>query len=267
MQALKRFTVVALAFLVICPTMLYFLQEKLIFLPTSLPDSYEYRFSAPFKELFLNSSDGARLNALHFKHEAPRGLILYFHGNAGNLSRWGEVVQPLYEKGYDVLIMDYRTYGKSSGNLSEEALYNDAQLFYDHVRENFAESDILLYGRSLGTGIASWLAAENSPGKLLLESPFYSLTEVASHRFPILPVEWLIKYRLESYKYLKQANCPVFIFHGTEDEVVPFTSGLKLYNSFNSVERHFFEIVGGGHNDLEHYPEYWKGLEMALANN
>ncbi len=267
MPALKRLTLFAFAFLILSPAMLYYLQEKLIFLPVSLPETHEFRFPVPFDELFLETPDGSRLNALHFRHDDPKGLLLYFHGNAGNLSRWGTVALPLFDLGYDVLIMDYRTYGKSRGRLSEAALFSDAQLFYDYARKQYNEADILLYGRSLGSGIATWLASENKPSKLLLESPFFSLTEVARQRFPVLPVEWLLKYPLESHRYIQEVACPIFIFHGTADEVVPFQSGLKLFRAVPATNKHLFEVKGGGHNDLAAYDAYWEGLTMALEKD
>ena len=126
---------------IIFGTMIYFLQEKLIFLPTSLSQNHEYQFSEPFEEFFLQSNDGARLNALHFKRKDPLGVILYFHGNAGNLDRWGEIGMSLSRSlNYDVVIMDYRTYGKSKGYLSEEALHADGQLFYDYVSKQYEEN-------------------------------------------------------------------------------------------------------------------------------
>ena len=139
MKAIKRLVVGGISIYLIFIVMFYFLQEKIIFLPTTLPQNYAYSFSEYFEEIFLTAEDGARLNALWFKKEDPQGLVLYFHGNAGNLSRWGEITIPFVRKGYDVLVMDYRTYGKSTGKLSEKALYSDAQLFYDFAAEKYEE--------------------------------------------------------------------------------------------------------------------------------
>ncbi len=244
--------------------MLNFLQEKLIFLPTKLPQEYTYSFSAPFEELFLSTPDGAKLNALWFKKQESRGLILYFHGNAGNLSRWGTIVQPLVWKGYDVLIMDYRTYGKSTGTLSEEALYADAQLFYDFGQRHYQEEEIILYGRSLGTGMATRLAAENNPSLLLLETPYYSLLDLGARRFPWLPVGWFMKYPFRSYQAVQKVKCPIRIFHGTEDRVVPFDSGQKLYRSIPGDDKEFFAIQGGGHNNLASFPDFQQAVNAVL---
>jgi len=139
--------------------MLYFFQEKIIFLPSKLPQDYSYSFSEPFKEFNLAAKDGAKLNGLHFKRENPKGVILYFHGNAGDLARWGEIATFFAQKEYDIVVMDYRTYGKSTGKLSEDALFKDAQLFYDYTLDKYKEEDIIVYGRSLGASIATYTAS------------------------------------------------------------------------------------------------------------
>ncbi len=171
-------------------------------MPEVLPQDYSYEFSENFEEVFLSSEDGAKLNALHFKVEEPKGVVLYFHGNAGELSSWGRVVQKFVEMNYDVLVMDYRTYGKSTGKLSQKALYNDAQLFYDYLLKRYTEDKIVVYGRSLGTTFATYVAAENHPQQLILEAPFYSLDEVARDRFPIYPGKLVFK--------IPFSNIPVF---------------------------------------------------------
>jgi len=149
---LKQATFGFLAIYLMIGSALYFLQEKILFRPTVLNQTYVYKFSHPFEELFLKADDNAMINVLHFKAEQPKGVILYFHGNAGDLSRWGNITSYFVERNYDVLVMDYRTYGKSTGALSEHALYSDAQMCYDYLKDRYNENDITIYGRSLGTG-------------------------------------------------------------------------------------------------------------------
>lgn len=263
MQKLKRVGRILLILYIVLTTMLYFLQEKIIFLPSKLAQDYTYSFSEPFKEFFLTANDGAKLNGLHFKTENPKGVILYFHGNAGDLSRWGEIATFFVAKQYDVVVMDYRTYGKSDGKLSEKALFDDAQLFYDYVLNTYAEEQILVYGRSLGASIASFTASKNTPAKLVLETPFYNLLEIARKRFPVLPVQWLLKYKFESNIYITSVACPITIFHGTQDAVVPFESGKKLYSLATSKKK-FVKIDGGGHNDLISFDAYHTHINEAL---
>ncbi len=245
--------------------MLYFFQEKLIFLPTKLATEYQYSFSEPFEEIFLTAKDGAKLNAIHFKRENPKGVILYFHGNAGDLSRWGTIVTFFVEKDYDVIVMDYRTYGKSKGILSEKALHEDAQMFYNYALKYYRENRITVYGRSLGTGIATKLASQNLPNKLILETPYYSLLDVAKERFPFLPLKWLLKYKLNSSESIKNVRCPITVFHGTEDSVIPYKSGKRLFDSIPIREKKMYTIEGGEHNSLVAYDVYLEGINAVLG--
>ncbi|UJH67268.1 alpha/beta hydrolase [Allomuricauda sp. SCSIO 65647] len=264
MSKLKKIVLGLLAFFILLMAMLTYFQEKLIFLPTKLPQDFNYAFEEDFEEFFLTNTDGARLNALHFKAKNPRGLILYFHGNAGDLSRWGEIASYFVSKQYDIIVMDYRTYGKSTGKLSERALYGDAQLFYDYAKKSHDEKDIILYGRSLGSAMATYLCSQNQPKKLILETPFYSLAEVAKERFPFLPVQSLMRYGFPSYRYMKDAKCPVFIFHGTDDGVVPYESGKRLFEYVPTETKYFFTIEGGGHNNLIEFDAYHEGIDFVL---
>ncbi len=264
MRRIKKLGYGILLFYLMIGSALYFLQEKLIFQPTTLEQDYKFEFNYPFEELFLKTKDGAVINAIHFKNESPKGVILYFHGNAGDLSRWGEITSFFVEMNYDVLVMDYRTYGKSVGKLSEKALYNDAQMCYNHLLKTYSESDIILYGRSLGTGIAVQLASNNKPTQLILETPYYSLVSVAKHRFPIFPVEQLMKYRIPSFEFINEVKCPITIFHGTDDSIVPFESGKQLFDECKSLNKTFIKIEGGQHNNLIEFEEYQNQIKRNL---
>jgi fermentation-respiration switch protein FrsA (DUF1100 family) len=263
-RRLKKFLIVLASLYVIIFIGLYFLQEKMIFMPDSLPQDYLYSFSENFQEINLETEDGAKLNALHFKVENPKGVVLYFHGNAGELSRWGIVVQKFVELDYDVLVMDYRTYGKSTGKLSQDVLYSDAQLFYDYLLKSYSEDEISIYGRSLGTTFATFVAAKNHPKQLILEAPFYSLDKVAADRFPIYPVSWFLKFHFPTYQYLKDVSCPITIFHGTDDSVVNYKNSEKLSKIQTKGKLNFITISGGTHHNLDSYSVYKKALDTLL---
>ena len=267
MRRLKKIGKTVLIIYALLTVMIYFFQEKLIFLPTKLAPDFSYSFAQPHKEFFLTAADGAQLNAIHFKQNNPKGVILYFHGNAGDLSRWGTITEFFVEKHYDVIVMDYRTYGKSTGAISETALHEDAQLFYDYTLKQYTEDAIIIYGRSLGTGIASRLASKNKPYKLILETPFFNLMDVAQDRFPFLPLKWLLKYQFASHEYVQDVGCPIFIFHGTEDGVISYDSGKRLFTSLEKQEKKMYTIEGGGHNNLVTFEVYQKGIDEALEVN
>lgn len=245
--------------------MLYLLQEKIIFQPEKLSQDFIYSFSSTFEEFFIETKDGARLNAIHLRVKNPKGVILYFHGNKGNLNRWGEITSYFVKKGFAVIVMDYRTYGKSTGNLSEENLYKDAQLFYDYTLKYYSENEIILYGRSLGTGIATKIAATNKPRQLVLETPYYNMTDVVKHWVPVIPVGYIVKYRFPSNEFIQDVQCNITIYHGTSDGVVPYSSGEKLFNSISGQNKEIITIKGGSHNDLINFEGYTSTIESVLT--
>lgn len=242
---------------------LYFFQENFIFLGEPLPQDYHYKFETPFEELNFDMQDGAVINALHFKSEDRKGIIYYHHGNAGNLARWGGIAEYFVQFGYDVLIYDYRGYGKSSGQRTEENMYQDAKDIYAQLQSEWGEENILLYGRSLGSGLACELAGRNSPKMVILETPFYSLKSMAHYRFPFLPTGLLVKYEMLNWQNLEKAEMPIHIFHGTEDGVVPYESGKRLYETV-SDKATFTRVEGAQHNNLIEFEEYQRGLKGIL---
>lgn len=264
MNVLKIILTSLVSVYVIIGVGLYFFQDKLIFQLEELPKDFKYTFKLPFEEHFLKMKDGAEINMLHFKKENSKGLILYFHGNAGNLERWGEMVNPLHKRGYEVLIMDYRRYGKSTGVLGPRKMLSDAEEIYEFAKRFSEEKDIILYGRSLGSAFASHLAGKKNPKMLILETPFYSLIDVVKYVAPIYPSKWLLKYRFNNKNALKSAKCPIHIFHGTDDLVVPYASAEKLYQSLNPDQAQFTLIESGGHNNLEDYEIFVNQLDQIL---
>lgn len=243
----------------------YIFQEKLIFLPEELPRDFKFEFESPFKEHFILMEDGAELNALHFQTENPKGLILYFHGNAGSLERWGNVVDPFVDLGFDVLIMDYRGYGKSTGKRSQKLMLEDADQLYVFAQTISKEKDIIVFGRSLGSSFASHVGGKNKPAKIILETPFYSLGDVAKRVVPIYPQNLLLRFNFNNHSALKKATAPIYIFQGTDDQVVPFESAKKLYGALHRKRIDITVIKGGAHNDLASFDPYWESMHKVLA--
>lgn len=162
----------------------YLVQERIIFQSKKLDKNFSYTFAKKFEEVNLKAKDNSTINALHFKVENPKGVLLYFHGNKGSLKRWGDMVSPYTDYNYDVFVMDYRGYGKSNGKRSENVMYSDAQVAYDHLKNAFKESDIVVYGRSMGATFATFVSSQNKPKQLILEAPFYSLVDAINGNFP-----------------------------------------------------------------------------------
>lgn len=244
----------------------YVLQERFIFVRFRVGPSYHFRFAFPYEERFLTPPDGAQLHALYFKAEKPRGVLIYFHGNTGSLRRWGKLAPRFTEKGYDVLMPEPRGYGKSRGKMSEAALHADAALWYAHVLEQWPEKDIVLYGRSLGSGFATPLAAANTPRMLILETPFANLYDVARSYLPILPYRLLLRYTFRNDIAIRRVKCPVYIFHGKRDTLVPYSSALDLYSLVPAnVQREMFSFPNGHHSDLMRFPRFGRAMRRLLA--
>ena len=205
------------------------------------------------------------MHGLHFKVENPKGVILYFHGNAGDLSRWGQIVQPLLKFNYDIIVMDYRGYGKSNGQFSESAMHEDAQLFYDYAKDYYPENKIILYGRSLGTTFATKLGANNEPAQLILETPFYSIASVAENRFPIFPIDLLLKYPFKTYEVAPEVKCPTLILLSKNDNVVGYENGLRLAEEFEMGR--VIVLESANHNNQSEYDLYWIAIEEFLNRN
>lgn len=246
---------------------LYFFQENLIFHPEQLPLDYTYVFENSHEEVWIDAGGGGRLQGLHFEVKDPRGVILYFHGNAGSLAGWGEIVQYFVNKEFSVVVMDYRQYGKSTGGLSEQKLYDDALLWYTYTKKIYPTQPLISYGRSLGTTFAAYVASQHPVDHLILETPFYSLEDEAQSRFPILPAHKLLSYKFPTYQFAKTLKTDkVTILHGTNDRVVAFEHGKRLYEEIRAGNKSLITIPDGGHNNLIDFVEYQEGVDYRLLN-
>lgn len=251
------------AILILVLSVLYSNQEALIFRPYPLASTYSYSFPFEFEELNWEVEDKVVINALHFKVKDAKGVVLYFHGNGGNLAGWGGIAEDFLARNYDLLIYDYRGYGKSTGKIrSEDDLLKDAIFAYEYARERYEESKIILYGRSLGTGLAIYLAKEKNPKKIILETPYNNFVDVAKYHYPYVP-SFLLKYKLDSENSIGYVKCPIYIFHGTDDLIIPLEYAKKLEPKIKANYK-FFVIANAGHNDVSETKEYFAELNRIL---
>ena len=251
--------------------LLKYFQEKVVFLPVILPHDHTYDFENDFEEYLWDTPFDGKINVLHFRIENPKGVIAYFHGNADNLHRWGKIAVDFTKFGYDVLVMDYRGYGKSSGPRNEEYLYSDAQFFYDFAKENYGENKIIVYGRSLGGAFATKIAGENQPKMVILEATFYNLQDIVNRWLPGKVTDKVspkMTYHFLSNQNILKVKVPLYHFHGTKDSVVPLKSGKKLFEVFEKehpkIPKKFIEIKGGTHEDLIKYDEFIEEMKKIL---
>jgi alpha-beta hydrolase superfamily lysophospholipase len=260
---IRMFMIVSGLYIVLCG-FLYYFQERLIFFPQRLNKNYQFRFDQKFDELNIKSSDGTLLNGLLFKADNSIGLIFYLHGNAGSLSSWGEVAKTYTDLNYDVFILDYRSYGKSEGYIDGQTqLFEDNQAVYNELTKRYNENKIIVLGYSIGTGLASKLASTNKPRLLILQAPYYSLTDMMRHTYSIKPT-FILKYKFATSEYLKTCEMPVIIFHGDQDEVIYYGSSLKLKNEFKEEDR-LITLKGQGHNGMTNNEYYQAELRNILG--
>lgn len=238
----------------------YLKQESIIFFPVKTKAELRYNFPNKFKEVYYNTANNGKIHSLRFFSENTKGIVLYLHGNAGNLEDWGNVYSQFTSRNYDVVIVDYRTYGKSTGKLTEENIHSDIQYIYDEIKKEFSEKEIVVFGRSLGSGIAVKLASSNKPKALILETPYYSILEIAQKTVPFIPVNLILKFKFESNKYITKVKSPILFLHGKKDQVIPFQSGIKLYNLVKENSS-FITFEEGTHSNLSEFGDYNVALD------
>lgn len=259
-----RLSLLLLVLWILLSLSVYAFQRFLIFQGVRLPANHRYQFDFPFEEHFLLTPDSISLNGLYFPTPKNRkGTILYFHGNADHLQRWGQYSPDLTRRGYDVWMFDYRGYGKSKGKPEEEAYYRDARFIYDWLLQKHPADSLLLYGRSLGTSIASQLATQVEARLLILETPFDHIQHAIEWSIPVLWLPWPLRYQFANDRHLPLIDFPVYIFHGTKDEVVPYRSAEALKPLLKPTDR-FFTIEGGKHKDLGTFPVFQQRLDEIL---
>ena len=252
----KIFLAVLVLYLVVVG-LFYFFQDVFIFQGEPLPVNHNFKFNQKAVEHSMLTGKGETINMLLFesKQDTSKGLILYFHGNAGNLQRWGEYAVDFTKLGYDILMMDYRGYGKSTGTPTEKNLYDDAQMVFKWAEDNVPHKKLVIVGRSLGSAVATNLAKDAKPDLLILETPFDELSSVL-YSMPS-------RFKFPNNTNLPKVKCRKLIIHGTDDSVVPLSSAEKLKPLLNENDL-FVVIKGGNHNNLREFREYHEVLSEVL---
>lgn len=259
-------TLILLAVYLIASIALYYLQELFLFKPEKLPPSFQFIYkNQDVREFNVETRDGAVINGLDFKSEKPKGVVLYLKGNSKSIKGWGKFAVDFIRLNYDVIMVDYRGFGKSTGRRSQQAIKNDMQYIYDRIRKMVDEKYIILYGRSMGSGFAAKLASTNSPKMLILDAPYYSLKHLANRYLPFMPLSIIMRYPVPTYKWIKFVQCPIHIIHGTNDKLIPFSSSIKLAK-INPEKTRLWSVVGGGHKNLNTFRSYNEQLEEIVES-
>jgi pimeloyl-ACP methyl ester carboxylesterase len=238
-------------------------EVKFFFPGAKLPSDYAYKFSAQFKEISIKTNDSTLLSGVLFPAESSKGVILYLHGNTDALDKWGNISKTYTSLHYDLCMLDYRGYGKSGGSIkNENQLYNDVQAAYDYLKTIYDERKIIILGYSIGTGPAAFLAANNHPGKLILQAPYYSLPDAMHHLRPSFDTT-KIAFHFNTYQYLKQTTAPVIIFHGDHDKIFYYGSSEKLKAFFKPGDQ-LITLKGAGHPFMDQNQAYLDSLKRIL---
>jgi uncharacterized protein len=249
-------------YIVICG-LLYFNQESLLFFPKKLNYDYQYNFEGNFEEYKIPIDNKDTLSSVLFKADTSKGVILFFHGNAGNIVDWSNASAIFNSLGYDLLLVDYRGYGKSDGTItSQQQLFDDNELIYERLKKIYPENKITVIGYSIGTGLAAKIASDNKPNQLILLAPYYSLVDMMKTRYSLVPT-FLLKYRFETNVYLKNCSTPISIFHGDSDEVIYYESSVKLKKELGDKLK-FITLKNQRHNGILENQEFMKEINSLL---
>jgi pimeloyl-ACP methyl ester carboxylesterase len=239
---------------------LYIFQDYMLFKPEKLPKEFQFVYdNQETEEYNVETRDGAIINGLRFKAQNPKGVVFYLKGNSKSIKGWGKFAVDFTRHGYDVIMVDYRGFGKSTGRRTQKAIKRDMQVIYNKIKEKVSEKYIILYGRSLGSGFATKLASMNNPRMLILDAPYYSLSKVAKKFIPFMPLSLLIKFPMPTYKWLRYVNCPIHIIHGTDDRLIPYKTSVRL-SKIKPKSTTLYTVIGGGHKNLNMFESYHKML-------
>ncbi|HLL12822.1 MAG TPA: alpha/beta fold hydrolase [Rubrivivax sp.] len=261
MKTLLTMAAVAVGMYLGLLALLWWGQEKLLFHPHPLPAEHRFRVDSDVHEAWVDVP-GARLHALHLRLPNPRGVVFFLHGNAGNLDSWFSDADFYRRENMDLFMLDYRGYGKSSGRIaSQEQLLADVRAAWAHVQPLYAGKRRVIYGRSLGSGLAAMLAAEVQPELTVLVSPYFSMGELAREHYPWVPSA-LLRYPLATHEALARVQGPVLLAHGGRDTLIPPTHSQRLHQV--APHASLLHLPEGGHNDLHLLPAYAEGLSAAL---
>ena len=231
-------------------------EERLIFFPDRDDGPYpatrqRLEQTTRVEDVDLTAGDGVQLHGWYLSAPAPgpeRPVVLFLHGNAGNVAYWADVYRDLVAGGADVFALDYRGFGRSAGRPDEAGVYRDAAAAWSWLTETRGVSStrIVVYGFSLGGGVATWLATERNPAGLVLQSTFTSIPDVAASIFP--PARWFVRTSMDSLARIPAIPCPILVIHGSGDELVPYALGRRLFDAAPPGTR-FHEVPGAGHNE------------------
>lgn len=240
---------------------------KKVFQPEKLSKDFEFKTTHLFEDIYINVEDNIQLHALHLKIGFPKGVVLYFHGNEGNIDACLAVADDFLIKGYNLFIVDYRGFGKSEGTIEKpDTLFDDALKTYNYLAQLYNEEDIIVYGRSIASPLAAYVASKTSCQSVVLECPPIDFNDIAHYYYPTFVFKTLLKFDYSTEKWMAAIKCPVYFFHGIIDRVIPLECSKKLA-TMTTVKTVVTPIQSSSHYTLRNYLEYQIQLEKILFPN
>ncbi len=260
--------VLLLAYIGLC-LLLFIFQKYLIYFPDKNIMFTPRDVGLIYEDIYIETSDAERIHAWYIPSDSVKGVLLFCHGNAGNISHRLESIKIFNALSLDVMIFDYRGFGKSTGSPDEPGTYLDAEAVWEYlVRERgFPPGQIIIFGRSLGSAIAAGLSQKKKPAALILESSFTSIPDLGAKLYPIFPVRLLARYKYSTIKRLQNISCPILFIHSPNDEIIPYSHGQENYQTARKPKQ-FLEI-SGSHNDgfLVSGKNYYEGILNFLGEH
>jgi len=246
----------------------YWLQTGLIHYPSTNLDTHPGEHDFEHEDVYIDSDESAKLHGWFIPHPNPRYTLVFYHGNAGNISDRIDSFKIFHDLGLSIFIYDYRSYGISTGELAEDKMYHDAETAWKYLTEtrNVPPEKIIVFGRSLGGAMASWVASKHKPAGLIMESAFTSIPNMARLYYNWLPTQYMVRWYYNSLSRMDEVTSPVLFIHSRSDTLIPFAESQKLYEATQS-RKEFLEIIGD-HNDgfLQSGEIYTNGLDKFIRS-
>jgi uncharacterized protein len=260
-RRIRKIIIAIGAIYIIGGIVLYFIQDNILFHPKPLSKEHKFSFEQPFEEINI-PFEKDNLNIVKFPTTNRKGIVLFYHGNMKNVEHYKKYPPLFLRNHYELWMIDYPGFGKTTGRRTEKIMEKQALLMYDIASKEIKSDSVIIYGKSLGTGVASYAAANRPCKQLILETPYYSIPSLAKHYFPVYPVTALIKYSFPVHDYLQKVQASITIFHGTKDEVVPFKHSKWLKEENKNLE--LITIENGKHNNLSDFDLFQKKIDSLL---
>ena len=244
------------------------LQPRMAFFPWQGVQQTPASVGLPYSDVKITTADGVALHGWWMEHPSPRGQVVYWHGNGGNLSLWLDVLADIRNRGFSVLAVDDRGYGASDGRPTEKGLYRDADAVNRYVADTLRRGGLrtIFWGRSLGCAVASYAASKSAPDALILESPFADIRSLFSGNPLMRALSIFSTYRFPTGRHLQDYRGPLLVVHGDADSIVPFAAGRKAYERAASAQKTLAVLKGADHNDVHaRHPAYWTAVDAFLA--